>query len=156
MSAHGSSPASPVPDAARPAAAGSGAAGPKAVGPAARTRRALAGLGGVASARAVAAAVALDGGDALSVRQVREALRGRDVRVLGGGYLALGGAPGGLLLPWVRARLRAGEALPLDQVVDEILARWPHGDAVAVRAWLHQDPPGLAVIDGRVRAPGRR
>jgi len=89
------------------------------------------------------------------VRQVREALRGGVVVALGGGFHALPGAVDPPLLPWLQARLSRLGPLPEDQVVADILARWPHGDPAAVHAWLRQDPAGISVVDGVVRRPVR-
>lgn len=129
---------------------------PLPAGRAPAVRRALALLGGVASARAVAATLVEAGGPALTVRQVREALRGRSLTALGGGYFALPDAVERPILPWLRRRLERLGARPIDQVVDEIMARWPHGDPAAIAAWLRQDPSGVVVTDGLVHAPAQR
>lgn len=122
-------------------------------GPSARCRQALRSLGGIASARAIALVVASDGGAPLSLRRVKEALRCREVRGLGGGYLAMSDSRRAPLVTWLVARLDRGGPLPVSEVVTLVLERWPHGDPRAVQAWLHQDPPGLVVVDGIVRAP---
>lgn len=132
-------PASP-PDAPRP-------------GVAARCRQALRDLGGIASARAIAARVEADGGGRLGTRRVKEALRGGEVCSLGGGYLALDGGRSEPLLPWLLRRLERAGPLPVEAVVTLALGRWPHGDPRAIEAWLRQDPRGLVVVDGVVRAP---
>lgn len=116
---------------------------------------ALESLRGCASARAVAARVAEQGGPPLSTRQVREALRQGDVTGLGGGYFALPHCADRPIAPWLRQRLTRLGPLAVDRVVEDVLARWPHGDGPAVRAWLHQDPPGVVVQAGVVRLPGQ-
>lgn len=107
----------------------------------------------MASARAIAERVEADGGGRLSPRRVKEALRGGEVRALGGGFLALAGSRREPLLPWLRRRLERDGPQPVEVVVALALGRWPHGDPRAVEAWLRQDPPGLVVVDGTVRAP---
>lgn len=121
----------------------------------ARALHALALLGGVASARAIARQLEDLGDAGLDARAVREALRGAELRRLGGGYLALPGAVDPDLEPWLRGRLRRLGPRGVDDLVVDVLARWPHGDAAAVRSWLYQDPPGVAVVDGVARlVPG--
>lgn len=122
---------------------------------AARCRYALGLLGGVASARAIADQLALLGEPGVSARQVREALRTSDLRRLGAGYLALDEAVDLDLAPWLRGRLHRLGPRSVDDLVADVLARWPHGDASAVRTWLFQDPPGVVVVDGIARlVPG--
>ncbi len=120
-------------------------------GIAANARQCLALLGGVAGAGAIARLVSERTGRSVSARRVREALRHGDIVALGAGFYALPHATDPPLLPWLQSRLRRLGPRSVDDLVADIMARWPHGDPVAVRAWLTQDPPGVAVTLGIAR-----
>ncbi|RME22711.1 MAG: hypothetical protein D6798_15190 [Deltaproteobacteria bacterium] len=124
---------------------------PPVEGIAANARQCLALLGGVAGAAAIARLVSQRTGRAVRARAVREALRHGDVVALGAGFYALPQATELPLLPWLHSRLRRLGPRSVDDLIADILARWPHGDAVAVRAWLTQEPPGITVVDGVAR-----
>lgn len=118
---------------------------------AARLRAALAEAGGVAGSLHLAAAVGLASG-----REVRAVLRGSRVQNLGAGYLAL---PATVEVPvdrWLTAWILRSGPISVETAISLVLAQYPHGDAAAVRAWLHQEPGRLRVDGSEIWVFGAR
>jgi len=115
-------------------------------------REALAQLGGIAGARAVADHLTEHLDKAVSVRQVRDRFRntGGAVRKLGAGYFATRERNAPPVLHWVESRLVERRSEPIVELVAAVLDAYPHGNARAVQAWLHQQPGVLAIRGGMV------
>lgn len=115
-------------------------------------REALAELGGIAGARAVADYLTEHLGKPVSVRQVRDRFRntGGAVRKLGAGYFATRERKAPPVLHWVESRLVECRSEPIAELVAAVMDAYPRGNARAVQAWLHQQPGVLAIRGGRV------
>ena len=106
----------------------------------------LAGLGGLASSQAIAERI----DPVPTLREMRDRLKDWDgIRKLGGGFFALRDHPAPLLGEWLSHWLGA-RRLPETEVLDAILAAWPHGHGPSIRAWMHQDPGPVRVGQGEV------
>ena len=85
-------------------------------------------------------------------RRLRAGLKtSRKIQQLGAGYFALMHVIHEPVLYWAERCLRQAGPVPVDRLVQEILQAYPHGGAVAIRAWIHQDPGRLQVDRGIVR-----
>ena len=115
-------------------------------------REALAQLGGIAGARAVADHLTEHLDKPVSVRQVRDRFRntGGAVRKLGAGYFATRERKAPMVLHWVESRLVERRSEPVSELVAAVLEAFPHGNARAIQAWLHQQPGVLSVRGGQV------
>ena len=116
-------------------------------------REVLEQLGGVGGAGSVAQVLAEHHGRPVSVRQVRDRFRntGGKVRKLGAGYFATKSFRGPPVLHWVESRLAELGSEPLSDLVAAVLEAYPHGNARAVRAWIHQQPGVVSLRGERVR-----
>ncbi len=114
-------------------------------------REVLVSLGGIASARAIADRLGELTGTPVSVRTVRDRLRHARgaVRKLGAGYFALGDQEAQPVLRWAENWLAERGEATVDELVDAILAAYPHGHRLSITAWAHQEP-------GRIRLRGER
>lgn len=115
-------------------------------------REALLSLGGVAGARAIAERMADAQDPPPSIRQVRDRLRhaGDAVRKLGAGYYASAARRVDPVIDWAEERVARHGREPLSAFLRATLETYPHGDAHAVSAWLHQGPGRLIVRRGQV------
>jgi hypothetical protein len=115
-------------------------------------REALLLLGGVAGARAIGERMADAADPAPSIRQVRDRLRhaGEAVRKLGAGYYASAARRVDPVIDWAEERVGRQGREPLASFLKATLEAYPHGDAHAISAWLHQGPGRLIVRRGQV------
>lgn len=115
-------------------------------------REALLLLGGVAGARAIAERMAEAADAPPKIRQVRDRLRhaGDTVRKLGAGYYAAAARRADPVGDWAEDRVSQIGREPLPSFLKATLDAYPHGDAHAIAAWLHQCPGHLIVRRGMV------
>lgn len=116
-------------------------------------RDALERAGGVAGANWIAAWLSRRLGQPVRPRQVRDRLKhcGDGVIRLGAGYYALSAQASLSVDVWATRWLALRPApMPVEDLVQAVLDAYPHGDPVAVRAWVHQEPGALRVRDGAV------
>ena len=87
-----------------------------------------------------------------SIRQVRDRLRhaGEAVRKLGAGYYASAARRVDPVIDWAEERVGRQGREPLASFLKATLEAYPHGDAHAISAWLHQGPGRLIVRRGQV------
>ena len=128
---------------------------PVAIPQARRARQTLARVGGIASARFLCDALT-DTGLPLTVRQMRDLLRGPKVRKLGAGYFALTHTLYIPVLDWTEQRLTTTAPAPIGSVTEAILDHYPRGDRLAVTRWLQQEPGRLQIRQGFVELPLQR
>ena len=104
-----------------------------------QARRLLAEMGGIASTHYLAMRLSR------SPRAIRDLLKrpGGAVVYLGAGYLALQHAPFPRVLDFAEAWLQKHGPVHVDQLVDAIEARYPHGHRSAIRQWALQEPGRL-------------
>jgi hypothetical protein len=104
-----------------------------------QARRLLAEMGGIASTHYLASKLSR------SPRAIRDLLKrpGGAVVYLGAGYMALQHAPFPTVQTYVEAWLQENGPAHVDDLVDVIEARYPHGHREAIRQWATQQPGRL-------------
>ena len=105
----------------------------------------LASLGGIASAKAIQ-----DCGYQYPLSSIKRKLKNsRTILSIGAGYHALRGIPVRIIGEWLISLLNKKGPLSAEACIAEIMNYYPHGDPIAIGAWLRQCPKGLSRINNR-------